>query len=399
MATRKRNAHDLAPGTSKAIERGIRAMCSADGTIAYRAEVYDNAVRKTAVKTVPTLAAARNWRDDMKVKIRSGEATAASSPTLAAYAGFELCDGAWVETGDGWMADARAGKIRSRKGGKYTDATLRSYEGDLRLRVMPTLGHRKLKAIDREEIQNLIEGLQGTVKDGTVRNTITALMALFRRATMMKRQTGVVNDPTRNLVLPTPGDSRQRIATPEEAELLLSLVPEGDRALWACAFYAGLRAGEIMALRWEDVDLAKGVLVVWRSYDPKAKAFKAAKTKAGTGRSVFIAAPFARELAKLDRTDGLVFGKDGVKPFVYTSLRNRALAAWAQANAQPIGLHECRHTFASIAIAAGLNAKTLCEMMGHSSVSTTFDLYGKLMPGHEGVARELFDAYLDGAAA
>jgi integrase len=57
---------------------------------------------------------------------------------------------------------------------------------------------------------------------------------------------------------------RERIASPEEAQRLLAAVTERDRPLWATALYAGLRRGELMALRWEDVDLAGGVIRVER---------------------------------------------------------------------------------------------------------------------------------------
>ena len=61
---------------------------------------------------------------------------------------------------------------------------------------------------------------------------------------------------------------------------------------------------------------------------------------------------------------------------------------------EPIGLHECRHTFASLLIDAGVNAEAICEAMGHTSVVMTFDRYGHLMPdGHEEL-RSRVDTYL-----
>ena len=65
----------------------------------------------------------------------------------------------------------------------------------------------------------------------------------------------------------------------------------------------------------------------------------------------------------------------------------------------PIGLHECRHTFASLMIAAGVNAKALSTYMGHSSITITLDRYGHLMPGNEDHAAALLDAYLEADAA
>jgi integrase len=69
----------------------------------------------------------------------------------------------------------------------------------------------------------------------------------------------------------------------------------------------------------------------------------------------------------------------------------------AGAELQPITLHECRHTFASLMIAAGVNAKALSSYLGHASITITLDRYGHLMPGSENEAAGLLDAYLERA--
>jgi integrase len=68
---------------------------------------------------------------------------------------------------------------------------------------------------------------------------------------------------------------------------------------------------------------------------------------------------------------------------------------WRAAGLEPIGLHECRHTFASLMIAAGVNAKALSTFLGHGSVTITFDRYGHLFPGSEKEAAGLLDSYLE----
>jgi integrase len=75
----------------------------------------------------------------------------------------------------------------------------------------------------------------------------------------------------------------------------------------------------------------------------------------------------------------------------------RARAAMIDAGLEPITLHECRHAYASFLIAAGANAKTISGMMGHANISTTFDIYGHLMPGAEDEAASLLDTYLQHA--
>jgi integrase len=92
----------------------------------------------------------------------------------------------------------------------------------------------------------------------------------------------------------------------------------------------------------------------------------------------------------------LVFGRSGDDPFI-PSAGAGAEGGKAQDPAlNPIGLHECRHTFASLMIAAGANAKALSVVMGHASIQITFDRYGKLMPGGEAEVGRLLSVYLNG---
>jgi len=97
--------------------------------------------------------------------------------------------------------------------------------------------------------------------------------------------------------------------------------------------------------------------------------------------------------------DELVFGLDGKRPFEPSTVRRRATRAWTTAELEAIGLHEARHTLASLAIAAGVNAKALSTYMGHASVAITLDRYGHLFPGNEQEAAGLLDAYLERAVA
>lgn len=106
----------------------------------------------------------------------------------------------------------------------------------------------------------------------------------------------------------------------------------------------------------------------------------------------------------------LIFGRSGDDPFIANRVQGRADNAWESANArerelaasedrEPLRLervtpHACRHTFASLMIAAGVNAKALSTFMGHANISITLDRYGHLMPGSESEAAALLDAYL-----
>ena len=296
------------------------------------------------------------------------------------------------------MTGAREGTVRNRSGDSYKPSAVRGLEEAFRLRLLPALGARKLGDVRRADLQRLIDRMQADqAAPSTIRNTVNAARALYRYAV---RADLVQVDPTKNLALPAVRGRRDRIAAPSEAERLIAALPPSDRALWATAMYAGLRLGELRALRWSDVSLADGIVRIERSWDVKAGPV-APKSHAGT-RKVPITG-LLRELLieyRMQQEPGrtLVFGRSGDRPFNASTVRQRAVTAWSAAGLLPMTLHECRHTFASFMIAAGVNAKALSTYMGHASVTITFDRYGHLMPGSEGEAASLLGAYLTRAS-
>jgi integrase len=147
---------------------------------------------------------------------------------------------------------------------------------------------------------------------------------------------------------------------------------------------------------------------VERSYDSEAQLVIEPKSRSGK-RTVPIAKVLREHLIahrlRSGRSTGLAFGRVADSPFHPSWLWRQAHKAWDAENVkrakkeldllQPIGFHECRHTFASLMIAAGCNAKALTTYMGHTSVAITYDRYGHPMPGNEGEAASLLDSYLD----
>jgi integrase len=147
--------------------------------------------------------------------------------------------------------------------------------------------------------------------------------------------------------------------------------------------------------RWDDVDLAAGVIHVERSWDTSEGEVE---PKRAGRRVVPIPAALREELLawklRSGRRDGYVFAREDGRPFTDTTIRKRGARVWKAAGLAPIGLHEARHTYASLMIAAGVNACPL-DYVGHSSVTITLDRYGHLMPGNEDEAAALLDAYLE----
>jgi integrase len=346
------------------------------GRTVYCAVAYDKSTGKKISKTFENVTAARQWRSDAMSALRAGTMTSDRGPTLKDAAGQ-------------WLQDARAGHIRNRSGDPYKPSAIRSYEKNLRLRVLPALGDRRLGDIQPKDIQHLLDKLQ---RDGasasTIDGTLTPLRAIYRRA----RTRGLAApNPTTGLDKPAIRSKPRLFASPDQADAMLAALTGPSRALWATALYAGLRRGELMALRWEDVDLATGVIHVRRGWDTMEGEITP-KSKQGR-RNVPIPGALRDHLdqhAIATGRDGRVFGP----PRRIISWAEQAGDTWTALGLPRLTLHEARHSYASLMIAAGVNAKSLSTYMGHATIAMTLDLYGHLMPGNEAQAADLLDAYL-----
>jgi integrase len=366
--------------------------------------VYSARERKLIRQQFDTLGAATTWQQDARPAVRKGEMRSPTRRTVE-------------EAGDELIAGMESGAILDRSGVPYKPSTVRGYKQTLRDYIHPAIGHVRLSQLERKRVQELVDqlGAQG-LSASTIRNTLNPLQVICRRAI---RDADISVDPTVGLELPRSRGRRDRIVSPEYAQLLIEALPEEDRALWATAFYAGLRIGEIRALRWSDVDLPGCLLHVRRGWDEQ-QGVQDPKSEAGL-RDVPMAGPLRRELTAHGlRTkrggDDLVFGRTSTEPFIRSTIRNRALTAWgwkqvtrrsgesgpkttwvkAREDAlDPVSPHEARHCAASYLIAAGLNAKELSVYIGHSDIRTTYNRYGHLMPGGEVAAANRLTAFLE----
>jgi integrase len=380
----------MAKGIEERHARSCRSQtggrCNCEPT--YRPYVW-NSHAQAQIRGRPTKspAEAASWRRDALIAIRRGRAVDLTAARTLREAATE------------WFSGARDGSIRTRSGERYKPSAIRSYDRSLRLRVLDTLGGEPLGDIRRADLQELVErlGAQG-LAESTIEATIIPVRAIFRRE--LERDRLKVN-PTVGLSVPHSRRRRERIATPGEAAALLAALSDRDRAVWATALYAGLRRGELRALRVERVDLDAEVIHVEHGWDDLEGEID---TKGRNRRRVPIPRVLARELrAHLLRTgrrdSALIFGDGPGAPFNPKRLTERADEAWTAAKLNRITLHECRHAYASLMIAAGVNAKALCDYMGHSSITVTYDRYGHLMPGSHAEAAGLLDAFLDRAIA
>lgn len=368
----------------------------------YQAAVYSARDGKLVRKHFESEREAKLWQAEIRGAVERREVVVQSKQTVN-------------EAADELVAGMKDGSILSRKREPYKPAAVRSYERALTLRVRPAFGHRKLADLRMAEVEDFAaklhrEGLSAS----TIRNTLDPLRVIYRRA---RRRGEVTVDPTVGLELA--GSRRREVNPPttDEVRALLGALPASERALWATAFFAGLRRGELRALRWDDVNLGANpaTIRVQRTWDDQEGEVRA-KTEAGV-RTVPLTAELARYLAdhglQTGRTaDALVFGESATQPFTPTTVRRRAMKAWQAANerarerAETEGRevdadeilrvftpHEARHSTASHAIEAGLTGLELASLIGHSDPRTTESIYGHLM-AHSGAAvAAKLDAY------
>ncbi|MEA2199443.1 MAG: hypothetical protein QOI89_39 [Solirubrobacteraceae bacterium] len=402
MSTRKptRTPQGIRPRHSRSCRSRDGGGCNCRP--AWESSVYLKREGRKLRKTFATQAEAKSWRADKVAAANRGQLRAPSAITVR-------------QAADEFLAGARDGSIPTSARGRYKPGTIRGYAEALRLRLLPALGHIRLAELRRTDVQSLADEMTAEgLSASTVQNSINPLRVICRRA--LRRDLLAV-DPTDGLELRRPDGKRDRIASPDEAAALLAALDDDDRALWATALFAGLRRGELRALRWSDVDLAARVIRVQRGWDP-IEGEQSAKS-AAANRRVPILDVLAPRLAehKLRTSgdgDGLVFGRTATESFVPSTLRRGALKAWGWQEVrnrepvgprlvltksredalEPIGLHEARHTCASLMIAAGVNAKALSVIMGHSTIAMTFDTYGHLMPGGLDEAAAQANAYL-----
>jgi integrase len=374
---------------------------SCNCTPAVRAWVFDRRSGQKIRKTFAgrgAQAAAKAWRAAATTQLGEGKLIAPTRTTVREAAE------AWLEG-----AEAEPPTVLTRSGRPYKPSALREYRRNLENYLLDDLGGQRLSDVRRSDLQALVDGLLGRRLSGSkVRNVIIPLRVIVRHA--IERDLVAVN-PTSGLKLPAVGEPRQRAASVREAADLLAALPDDVRPIYATAFYGGLRRGELRGLLWKHLDLNAGTISVERGWDDEAGAI-ATKSAAGN-RVVPIAAPLNSELKALQERTGrdgdmFVFGPKAGAPFTASAITKRAAAAWETANEKrkerklaplnPIGLHECRHSFSTWLDHADVSGARADRYMGHAR-STVASRYRHLRPEQIEADRKKLDAYLAGTAS
>lgn len=281
-------------------------------------------------------------------------------------------------------------------------ATVSSYRHTLRLHVVPYLGDVQLQALEAVDLDRLYRrllesGRRNGAGGGLSRRTVRYVHIIVSAALSDAVAKGLLSrNPAAAATPPAAASTRAPEMAwwrPEELRAFLSFVDGHELAtLFRLAAVTGMRRGEVVGLRWIDVDLEAGRLTVRRQLTAVDYRVRWQSPKSDRGRRTIDLDPATVEvLASLkgerrpaagheSPTADLVFARpDGsaLHPDRVSAVFDGLVA---RSGLRRIRLHDLRHTHAAHLIAAGVDSLTISRRLGHASVSFTLDRYGHLMP-------------------
>jgi integrase len=291
--------------------------------------------------------------------------------------------------------------------------TLERYRGIIAKQVRPNIGHllvQKLRPVHLNELYAKLsrEARSETNTNGLSARTVGHVHRVLHRALGHAATWGVVQQNVASLVSPprVPSTEIEIIREDEIKTVLQNLRGRSMYMIAALGLATGMRRGELLALRWQDVDLEGGKLRVERSLE-QTKAglrFKSPKTKHGR-RTITLPASMVAELRvhwkeQLERRLALGAGKAPADALVFptwdfaTRSPNALTKEWSVAMAEAgvaISLHSLRHTHASSLIAAGVDVLTISRRLGHASPTITLGIYGHLFSNTDDRAAQVIE--------
>ena len=289
-----------------------------------------------------------------------------------------------------WLEDSVKDTVRR--------STFAQYQSVVNCHIIPALGRLQLKAVTPAHARSLYrEKLESGLSPRTVQYVHVTLHKALKQAVMDGLLPRNVADAVK-----APQVHKKEVKPMSRAEVVaLFSAASGDRleALYVVAVHTGLRRGELLGLKWADVDLDTGTLSVQRSLD-KDGTFNPPKRKSSR-RTVKLTAQAAESLkahrsrqneerlrlGSLWEDRDLVFPNQVGKPMNADNLYHRGFKPLLQkAGLSGFTFHSLRHTCATLLVAKNVNPKIISEMLGHATISQTMDTYSHVMPGMGDVA-------------
>ncbi|MCC7103663.1 MAG: site-specific integrase [Chloroflexi bacterium] len=304
-----------------------------------------------------------------------------------------------------WLDDAAKPKVRPR--------TFESYSMIVNRHLIPSLGRVPLAKLSPVDAQRY---LNAKLESGLSAKTVANHRAVLRRALGQALKWGLVARNVATLVDP-PRVERHEVEplSADEARQLLAAA-QGHRleALFTVALALGLRQGEALGLRWEDVDLDTCVLRVRRQLQRIGHAWQLTEPKTARSRRALALPGFAVEALRRHKVRqleeqlaggawwtgnawGLVFTSEAGTPIEGSNLHGVYRRLLAKAGVQPRRFHDLRHSCATLLLEQGEDLRTVMEVLGHSQISLTANTYQHVRASLLKGAADRMQALLGGA--
>jgi len=270
------------------------------------------------------------------------------------------------------------------------ETTAERYQNAMDLHILPNFGERPINSIKRPEIKDfLLQKVNEGYSRGSVALMKDVLSGVFTHAWDAELiESNPVTGIWKRLKLAKDAEAEVEALTPEEANLFLETCREHYSEyfpFFQTATYTGLRLGELLGVKWGDVDFNSHFINVQRTY--RRGSF--GRPKNGKTRRVDMADELEatlKWLLNLRKKEALEKGKGEVEELVFhdgtgkpteqNSIRRIFKRALKKAGLREIRLHSLRHTYASLLLSQGVSPVYVKEQMGHHSISITVDIYG-----------------------
>ena len=269
-----------------------------------------------------------------------------------------------------WLTTYKAGHIKA--------TTLGGYQTILEYHLYPVFGETDISTITTKSIQKMLNG-----KSDKSRKTLQDIMILFRAILESARKDGLIAvnpaDDNRITIPSTKKATREALAVHEIKDIIssLALLPdEDDRRYQALLIFTGMRRGEVLGLKWEDVDFSNGVIHVQRNVTfPRGKNTPlVGTTKTESGVRDIPILPMLLDYLEPIGTTGYIVG-NGETPNTLSAVRRRNERINRLIDTHGATPHVFRHSFATMLYDAGTDIKTIQSIMGQSDYKTTADRY------------------------
>lgn len=246
--------------------------------------------------------------------------------------------------------------------------TIEGYESAIRCHLLPRWSGREIESISDTELQDWIDGFE---LPGAAEKAFKTFRQVIRWS-MRKLQLRMYDPTMAGIELPKKQPYRPKVLDAAgERSYLRALYGHECEAVAICSVTLGLRRGEACGLRWEDIDLRTGEVRVRRSRQVvSGEVVEVPPKTAKSARSCWLPR-FAVQRLKAIRNGarGLLCELDP------DTVARRIKAACRRAGAEWVSMTSCRHTWATLAVEAGVGIETIAMMMGHSDITTAYEHY------------------------